>query len=88
MVLTIANLNNLLVETTDLSERDVSQVNVGQPARVTVEGLGKTFLGKVIKIAPRSTKLGGDVVYKVTIELNEQPPGLRWGMSATVQIGQ
>ena len=88
VVLTIANLNNLLVETTDLSERDINRVREGQPARVEVEGLGQTFEGKVLKIAPRATKVGGDVVYKVTIQLNDRPAGLRWGMSATVQIGQ
>lgn len=87
-ILTIADLSNLLVETTDLSERDIARVSVGQPARVTVDGLGQTYFGKVIKIAPRSTKVGGDVVYKVTIQLDEQPAGLLWGMSATVQIGE
>jgi hypothetical protein len=30
--------------------------------------------------------LGGDVVFKVTIELDDQPEGLLWGMSADVQI--
>jgi hypothetical protein len=55
---------------------------------VTVEGLGQTFAGQVIKIAPRASKVGGDVVYKVTIRLDGQPAGLRWGMSATVEIGQ
>jgi HlyD family secretion protein len=30
--------------------------------------------------------VGGDVTYKVTIELDEQPAGLRWGMSAEVEI--
>jgi multidrug resistance efflux pump len=87
-VVTIATLDNLLVETTDLSERDIAHVSVGQPARVTVEGLDQTYIGKVIKIDPRSTKVGGDVVYKVTIQLDEQPAGLLWGMSATAQIGQ
>ena len=28
----------------------------------------------------------GDVVFKVTIELDEQPEGLRWGMSADVNL--
>lgn len=87
-VVTIATLDNLLVETTDLSERDIAHVSVGLPARVTVEGLEQTYIGKVTKIDPRSTKVGGDVVYKVTIQLDEQPAGLLWGMSATVQIGQ
>ena len=69
-VLSLANLDTLQVETTDLSERDINRVHVGQPVNVTVEGLNQTFTGQVIKIAPRSTKVGGDVVYKVTI-----PPG-------------
>jgi len=30
--------------------------------------------------------VGGDVVYKVTIELDEQLKGLRWGMTAEVTI--
>jgi len=87
VILSLANLNPLLVETTDLSERDLSRVSIDQAASVTVAGLGKTFPGKVIRIAPRATKLGGDVVYKVTIQLDEQPADLRWGMSATAQIG-
>jgi HlyD family secretion protein len=86
-VLTIADLNTLQVETTDLSERDIARVRLGQPASVTIEGLNATQLGEVIKIATRSTKVGGDVVYKVTIRLDSRPEGLRWGMSATVQIG-
>jgi hypothetical protein len=60
---------------------------VGQAASVAVAGLGKTYPAKVIRIAPRATKVGGDVVYKVTLELDGQPADLRWGMSATVQIG-
>jgi hypothetical protein len=31
--------------------------------------------------------LGGDVVYKTTIKLNELPEGIRAGMSVTVQYG-
>ena len=29
---------------------------------------------------------GGDVVYAVKVGLDEQPPGLRWGMSVDVEI--
>ncbi len=85
-VLTLADISALQVETTDLSERDLSRIRIGQPAVVTITGLEKEIPGEVIKIAPRATKSGGDVVYKVTIRLNEQPAGLRWGMSATVEI--
>jgi len=30
--------------------------------------------------------VGGDVVYAVVVELDEQPPNLRWGMSVDVEI--
>ncbi len=85
-VLTLADLSTLLVETTDLSERDISRVQVGQAAKVTVAALGKEYSGKVVKIAQRASKLGGDVVYKATIQLDEAPTGLLWGMSATARI--
>jgi HlyD family secretion protein len=40
----------------------------------------------VVGIAPQSTTIGGDVVYTVYVALDEQPPGLRWGMSTEVEI--
>ena len=85
-VLALAGLDDLRVETTDLSERDVARVAVGQQAIVYVEALGLEAKGKVVRIAPQATKVGGDVVYKAVIELDEQPAGLRWGMSVEVEI--
>jgi HlyD family secretion protein len=85
-VLTLADLDRLQVETTDLSERDVIQVAPGQPATVYVEGLDVEIEGRVARIAPRATTIGGDVVYTVVVELDERPSGLRWGMSVEVEI--
>ena len=85
-VIVLGDLSSYKIETTDLSERDVTRVQVGQPATVFIEALGEEFPGKVTDIARSSTTLGGDVVFKVTIELNEQPEGLLWGMSADVKI--
>lgn len=85
-VITLAELSRLQVETTDLSERDISQVAVGQATTVLIEALGDQFPGHVVRIAPQATLIGGDVVYPVTIALDAQPPGLRWGMSAEVEI--
>jgi hypothetical protein len=39
-----------------------------------------------VDIAPRANTLGGDVVFAVTVALDDQPPGLRWGMSVEVEI--
>lgn len=86
IVMVVADLNSMRIETTDLSERDVASVQVGQSATVFIEPLNGEFPGKVTEIARTSEIVGGDVVYKVTITLDELPEGLRWGMSADVTI--
>ncbi|MBE0671503.1 MAG: efflux RND transporter periplasmic adaptor subunit [Anaerolineales bacterium] len=86
VVLTLADLKHLQIETTDLSERDITRVQLGQSVDVYIEALDVTVTGKVIRISPISKTVGGDVVYPVTIELGEQPAGLLWGMTAEVQI--
>lgn len=86
VVVTLGDLSKFRVETTDLSELDVTRVKVGQTAQVFIEALNEKFEARVVDIALFSSTLGGDVVFTVTIELKEQPQGLRWGMSADVTI--
>ena len=85
-VITVASLDRLQIVTTDLSERDIARVKLGQSVDVTIEALDVTVTGKVVRISPLAEIVGGDVVYPVTIELDEQPEGLLWGMSAEVEI--
>lgn len=86
VVITLVALENLLIETTDLSELNIAAVEIGQPATVYIEALDEEFPGKVTAISPISNTLGGDVVFKVTIQLDDQPDSLLWGMSADVEI--
>jgi multidrug resistance efflux pump len=86
VLVTVADLSHLWLATTDLSERDVARVAVGQPARMSVEALGKDFTGHVARIAAQASVNGGDTVYAVYINLDTQPQGLRWGMTAIVDI--
>jgi HlyD family secretion protein len=86
VVIVVGDLSTYQVETTDLSERDVTRVRIGQSARVFIEALEEEFTGTVTDIDRVSSTLGGDVIFKVTIELDDQPEGLLWGMSADVQI--
>ncbi|MBN1452468.1 MAG: efflux RND transporter periplasmic adaptor subunit [Anaerolineales bacterium] len=86
VVIVLVNLENLQIETTDLSELDVAAVKIGQPATVYVEALNEEFPGQVTAISPVSNTIGGDVVFKVTIQLDEQPKALLWGMSADIEI--
>jgi len=86
VVIVIASLDDLQVETTDLSELNVAAVETGQPAVVFVEALDEEFTGKVTLISPISDTVGGDVVFNVTIQLDKKPKDLLWGMSADVEI--
>jgi multidrug efflux pump subunit AcrA (membrane-fusion protein) len=85
-VMTLADLGRLRVETTDLSERDVARISVGQDAMVYIEALDVEASGVVARISPQANVVGGDVVYTVLVELDGQPEGLRWGMTVEVTI--
>jgi len=87
-VVTLATLNALQLETTDLSERDITKVKVGAPVDIFVEALNANFNGKVLRMSPRADTVGGDVVFKVTIAFDKQPENLLWGMTAEVTIGE
>ncbi len=86
VVIAVSDVTRLRVETTDLSERDVPQVQVGQPATVHIDALNQDIPGTVSAISPVADTIGGDVVYKTTVDLDTQPPGALAGMSVEVQF--
>jgi RND family efflux transporter MFP subunit len=86
VVITLATLDTLQLETTDLSERDIPKIEIGAPVRIFMEAISQDVAGKVISIAPRATTVGGDVVFKVTIAFDQQPENISWGMTAEVTI--
>jgi len=86
-LITIGDLSQLQIETTDLSEADVARVREGQKVQITFDALpGRTLAGTVKRIAPMSTPGQGGVNYTVTVALDESDPALRWGMTAFVDI--
>ena len=54
VVMTLATLNNLQLETTDLSERDITKVKIGSPVNIFIEASNENINGKVIVISPRA----------------------------------
>jgi HlyD family secretion protein len=82
----LINMTSLHVETTDLSERDVPNVKVGQDVEINIKPLNQTVPGKVTAISPQADTLGGDVVYKVIIKLDKLPDGALPGMSVTANF--
>jgi len=85
ILVSISDVAHLRIETTDLSERNVPFVRVGQAVTVVVKALNQDLAGHVTLISPVADTLGGDVVYKTTIELDDPPEGLLAGMSVDVE---
>jgi multidrug efflux pump subunit AcrA (membrane-fusion protein) len=87
VVVLVAALDQLLARTTDLTELDVARVNEGRAVLVTVDAFPAAQLtGRVVRIEEQSVSSQGDVTYPVTVELDQDVPGLRWGMTAMVEI--
>jgi len=86
-VLTVADLSNWVVKTTDLTEIEVVNLSEGEPVDITLDALPNvTFKGNILSIAQNYTEKQGDIVYKVTILLTDNNPAIRWGMTAKVNF--
>jgi len=86
-VVVFADLRHLQVVTTDLSERDIARTAIGQSAMVQLKAFEGPLPGTIRLIDVMAAKSeDGDTVFKVTIDLDQPPEGLRWGMSGEVLI--
>ena len=85
-VVSFANLENFIIETTDLSEIDVAQVQLDATAKVTYDALPDVVsTAHVIYISPKADE-GTGVNYTLRLALDEIPEGLKWGMTAFVDV--
>jgi multidrug efflux pump subunit AcrA (membrane-fusion protein) len=81
----IADFSQWYVDTSDLSELDVTNITIGQTVTMTADALPDlTFQGTVEEISLVPENKGGDVLYKVRMLLIEPDPQLRWGMTIEV----
>jgi len=82
----LGNLTAFQVETTDLNEVDVTNLEIGIIAAITFDSLpGISITATVVSIASKSSP-GGGVNYKVILQFDESPDGLRWDMTALVEF--
>lgn len=81
----IADTGAWKVETDNLTERDVVQIAVGDPATITFDALPELSLGgKVSAIKPLGKDSYGDITYTVTVAPATWDERLRPAMSASV----
>jgi HlyD family secretion protein len=83
----LGDLNQLQVETSDLRETDVAQLFVDQAVNLTFDALPEAQLpGHIVQIAPMASSGQGGTNYTVIVAFDELDPSLRWGMTAFVNI--
>ena len=86
---TIADFSDWVVNTTDLTEIDVVELEEGQMVTVTLDAIPDVELkGTISSIGQTFAENQGDVVYEVTILLTDTNPVMRWGMTAEVKFEQ
>ena len=85
-ILQLGDLDNLRVETTDLSEIDAARVHPEDVVLVTFDALPDVVVnGTVLSVANKSAE-GSGVNYTTVVVLDSIPAGLRWGMTAFIDI--
>ncbi len=81
----LADTTSWEVETSDVTELEVVNVQEGQNVSFTADALpGVTMNGVVTEISQSSYTQNGDVIYTVKIQANEVDPRVRWGMTVEV----
>jgi len=84
-VMRVADLSELYVETDDLTEIEVVDVQAGQKVRVVADALPDVEMtGTVDSISQVFEEKRGDITYTVRIILDDPDPRLRWGMTVVV----
>lgn len=87
VVMAVADFSDWIVETDNLTEIDVVDIEVGQTVSVTLDALPDvTLSGKVTNINARFEEKRGDITYTATVLLTETDPRMRWGMTAAVRF--
>ena len=83
----LGDTGSMHVETTDLRETDVVQLQSGQKVEVTFDSLpDQIFDGIITHIAPVSTSDRGSTNFTVHVDVPQLDDNLRWGMTAFVNI--
>ncbi|RLC98042.1 MAG: hypothetical protein DRI65_18665 [Chloroflexota bacterium] len=78
----MADLSEFIIETSDLTELEVVKISKGQIVEIVPDALPETTLQGIVEDIGLSFKTqAGDIIYTVTISLDEIDPNLRWGMT-------
>lgn len=86
-VITLIDNSQWFVETKNVSELDIGQIQIGHQASVEVVSFGsENISGKVVEISPVAIVQQGDTTYSLMIQLEETDLALLPGMNGSVEI--
>lgn len=86
-VVQLADLSSWYVETSDLTELEVVQIDPQEPVTITLDALPDLALkGNLERLSQYFNQQGGDVLYTARIRLDSTDPRLRWGMTVNVEF--
>ena len=87
---TLVSLNSTAKFQMDLylSENDIANVKVGQPAMVTLDALASStpLSATVLSVSPGAQMENGMLSYQTTLQINSDDPSVKAGMSASANI--
>lgn len=83
----LADLSQFEIKSSDLTELEVVKIEEGGKVEITPDALPDTVLmGTVQHIGQSFTTQAGDILFTVTISLDETDPELRWGMTVELKF--
>jgi multidrug efflux pump subunit AcrA (membrane-fusion protein) len=83
----IADFSQWIIETTDITELEVVKLSVGQTVTLVPDALPELSLnGTVTEISQAYTQQGGDILYTVSIAVQDADPRLKWGMTVEARF--
>jgi multidrug resistance efflux pump len=87
VVMEMLDLSSWLIETKNVGELQIGQVEIGQEAQVRFNAFQSEIVnGHVIAISPQAVVQQGDITYTLVIALEPTDLNLRPGMTARVEI--
>lgn len=87
-IITLIDTTNIEFHTSNLSERDLTQIETGQPVRITFKAYpNEPVEGAVSRVSPQAGELLGDAAtFTVVISLSETDLALLIGMTGRAEI--
>jgi HlyD family secretion protein len=86
LVMTIADVR-VVQASVSVDESDVAQIRPAMLVRITADALpGRTFAGKVVRIAPQATVVQNVTQYAVVVDIENPDQALRLGMTVDAEF--